>query len=151
MTKHKKPKIIAVAGGMDPLHIGHIRHMKEAKKLGDKLIVILASDEDMMNKKGRPFMPFQERKEILEAISCVDEVISKIDTDGTVTETLRRLKPHVFAKGGDRIPGNMPQSELDVCKSEGIEIIYGVGGEEKVQSSSSLTGLHAKALAKKKV
>lgn len=140
----KKLKIVAVAGGMDPLHIGHIRHMKEAKKLGDKLVVILASDEDMMKKKGRPFMPFQERKEILEAISHVDEVISKIDTDGTVTETLRHLKPHIFAKGGDRVPGNMPQSELDVCEAEGIKIVYGVGGEEKVQSSSKLTGLHPK-------
>lgn len=139
-----KPKLVAVAGGMDPLHIGHIRHIKEAKKLGDKLIVILASDEDMMRKKGRPFMPFDERKEILEAIEWVDEVIPSVDKDGTVTDTLRLVKPHIFAKGGDRIPGNMPKSELDVCATEGIEIIYGVGGEEKVQSSSRLTGLHAK-------
>ena len=135
--------MVAVAGGMDPIHVGHIRHIKEAKKLGDKLIVILASDEYMMRKKGRAFMPFNERKEILEAIASVDEVIAPLDKDGTVTETLRFIKPHVFAKGGDRVPGNMPKSELDICNAEGIEIIYNVGGG-KIQSSSNLTGLHAK-------
>ena len=141
--KTKINKVIAVAGGFDPLHIGHIRHFKEAKKLGDKLVVILAPDLHMKIKKGRAFMPFIERKEVLEAIGYVDEVIMSIDQDGTVTETLRNLKPHVFAKGGDRIQGNMPQSELDVCEGEGIEIIYNVGGE-KIQSSSNLTGLYKK-------
>ncbi len=149
MAKHKKPKVVAVAGGFDPIHIGHIRHLQEAKKLGDRLIVMLASDEAMVTKKGRPFMPFSERKEILEAIGCVDEVIARVDKDETVSETLRHVKPHIFAKGGDRIPGNMPESEIAVCALEGIEIVYGVGGGEKVQSSSQLTGLYPKDRKKK--
>ena len=143
MIKKNKRKIVAVAGGFDPIHIGHIRHLREAKKLGDKLVVMLASDEDMIVKKGKPFMLFSERKEILEAINYVDEVVGRIDKDGTVAETLKRIKPNVFAKGGDRIPENMPQNELDVCKAERIKIVYDVGGE-KIQSSSELTGLYLK-------
>lgn len=139
----KKPKIVVVAGGFDPIHIGHIRHFKEAKKLGDELVVLLASDKDMAAKKGRSFMPFHERKEVLESIKYVDKVLGRVDKDGTVAKTLEKLKPHIFAKGGDRIPGNMPPNEIDVCAKHGISVVYGVGGEEKVQSSSKLTGLYA--------
>lgn len=135
-------RVVAVAGGFDPVHIGHVEHIKAANLLGGKLIVMLNSDDCMVKKKGRPFMPFEERKAILESLKWVDEVVPVIDKDRTVTESLRYYRPDIFAKGGDRTPDNMPQSELDVCKELGIEIIYDIGGE-KVQSSSKLTGLNA--------
>jgi len=130
--------IIAVSGYFDPIHVGHIRYIKEAKKLGDKLIVILNTDESTMKKKGYVFMPYNERKEILESIKWVDMVVPCIDTDGTVAKTLAKLKPDIFAKGGDRKPENMPKNEVETCEQLGIKIVYRVGGG-KIQSSSWLT------------
>ena len=126
---------VAVSGGFDPIHVGHIRYFKEAKKLGDKLVVILNSDQFLKNKKGYIFMPFEERKELLESIKYVDEVVRCIDKDQTVCQTLRKLKPDIFAKGGDRNLKNIPEKE--VCEELGIKMLFGVGGG-KVQSSSWL-------------
>jgi len=130
-------KRVAVAGGFDPLHVGHLRHIKAAKELGDQLTVILNSDDDMIRKKGYCFMPLSERMEIVGSLRFVDQVLACLDNDGTVTRTLKWLKPDIFAKGGDRRPDNMPRSELEVCKQIGCQIIYGVGGG-KVESSSNL-------------
>jgi D-beta-D-heptose 7-phosphate kinase/D-beta-D-heptose 1-phosphate adenosyltransferase len=132
----KKAKIVAVSGGYDPVHIGHIREFKAAKKLGDKLYAILNSDEFLKRKKGFVFMPFKERKEVLESIKYIDKVISCIDKDQSVCKTLAKLKPDIFSKGGDRTLGNIP--EVNVCKKHNIKMIFGVGGG-KVQSSSALT------------
>lgn len=132
----KKLKIVAVSGGYDPVHVGHIREFKAAKKLGDKLYAILNSDRFLKNKKGFVFMPFKERKEVLESIRYIDKVISCIDKDHSVCKTLEALKPDIFAKGGDRTLGNIP--EASVCKKHNIKMIFGVGGG-KVQSSSALT------------
>lgn len=125
---------VAVAGGFDPLHCGHLRHLEKAKKLGDKLVALVSNDEDMRRKKGFCFMPIEERVEILRALSCVDEVIATIDDDGTQTKTLEMVKPNIFAKGGDRSSSNMPQGEIDTCKRIGCKIVYGVG--EQINSSS---------------
>ena len=133
----KNKVVVAVCGGFDPIHVGHIRHFRDAKKLGDILVVMLNDDDWVMKKKGYVFMSFEERKEIVESIRYVDKVVPVIDTDGSVAKTLEKLRPDVFAKGGDRKMDNIPKSEINVCKRLRIKIVFGVGGG-KVQSSSWL-------------
>jgi cytidyltransferase-like protein len=128
---------VAVSGGFDPVHIGHIRSFREAKKLGDKLMIILTRDDQLIRKKGYYFMPFEERKEILERIEGVDRVVPNIDDDITSNESLEYYRPDIFAKGGDRTEDNMPEIEKDLCTKIGCKIVYGIGGD-KIQSSSSL-------------
>jgi D-beta-D-heptose 7-phosphate kinase/D-beta-D-heptose 1-phosphate adenosyltransferase len=129
--------IVAVSGGFDPLHVGHVRYFREAKKLGNYLVVLLNSDRFLREKKGYVVMPFEERREILEALKPVDEVVAVIDTDDTVARTLEAVKPSVFAKGGDRTRKNMPPAEVEVCQRLGIRMVFGVGGG-KIRSSSWL-------------
>ncbi|OHB91262.1 MAG: hypothetical protein A3E19_02055 [Planctomycetes bacterium RIFCSPHIGHO2_12_FULL_52_36] len=137
----KKEIVVTTSGGFDPVHIGHIRLFREAKALGDKLVVILNTDDFLLKKKGYVFMPFDERKEILESIKYVDEVMPCIDTDQTVSKTLEKLRPDVFAKGGDRKESNTP--ELPLCKELNIRVVFNVGGG-KVQSSSWLVKRNAR-------
>ena len=133
-----KKVIVATGGGFDPLHEGHIRLFKEAKKLGDLLIVMLNSDEQLIKKKGKTFyLSENERKEIIESIKYVDKVIIDPGKDITCEEALKLIKPDVLAKGGDRVSGSLPEVELVVCKKLGCNIVYNVGGA-KVQSSSWL-------------
>ncbi len=127
-------KIIAASGGFDPIHVGHIEYLKHAKSLGDKLIVIVNSDDFLLRKKGYVFMPLKERLAIVSALKCVDEVFVCVDQDQTVCESLKIIKPNIFAKGGDRNVENIP--EANICKELGIDIVDGLG--EKIQSSSSL-------------
>jgi len=127
---------VAVADGFDPLHVGHLRHLQKAKALGDYLIVMVSNDADMRRKKEYCFMPLQERMEILGALVCVDEVVETIDTDGTQANTLRKVRPDIFAKGGDRTSDNMPQSEIDACAEIGCKLVYNVG--EQLNSSQKL-------------
>jgi cytidyltransferase-like protein len=135
-------KVVAVSGGFDPIHIGHVRMFQEAKKLGDELVVILNNDHWLADKKGQPFMPATERKEIIEAIKGVDRVVitehAPGDADRSVCRELAEIKPHVFANGGDRKPDGDPVPEVELCKSLGIELVYNVGQGGKVQSSSWL-------------
>jgi cytidyltransferase-like protein len=133
----KSKVVVAVCGGFDPIHVGHIKHFRDAKKLGDILVVMLNTDDWLMKKKGYIFMMFEERQEIVESVRYVDKVIPVIDTDGSVAKTLEQLKPNIFAKGGDRTMDNIPKPEIDVCQRLGIKIVFGVGGG-KVQSSSWL-------------
>jgi len=139
--KIKNEKIVVVSMGADPLHIGHVRHILDAKRLGDRLIVILNNDNWLINKKGFAFMPENERAKVIMAIRGVDGVMitkHKInDEDRSVSRELEILKPDIFAKGGDRNVGNIPESERSVCQKYNIKIINGVGGD-KVQSSSWL-------------
>ena len=127
-------KVICVSGGFDPVHIGHLRMMQEASKFG-KVVVIVNSDDWLMRKKGYIFMPFEERREILLSFRGVDGVSSVDDKDDTVCEALKRIHPDIFANGGDRKEGNVP--EYKICDNLDIEMVYNVGGE-KVQSSSNL-------------
>ena len=133
---NERERVVAVSGGFDPVHVGHLKMFEAARALGDKLLVILNSDKFLMEKKGFVFMPFEERKEILEGIRFVDEVAECIDRDHTVCETLKWLRPKVFANGGDR-DGTEKIPEVHVCRAYGIEMVFGVGGG-KVQSSSAL-------------
>jgi len=143
-NKIKSKKIVAVSGGFDPLHIGHIRMFQEAKKLGDKLVVILNND-NWFEIKGKPvFMSHNERKEIIEALKCVDEVIitghKKGTKDISVSKELLKIKPHIFANGGDRKPedADIPSSEYKICKKLGIQLVFNVGKGGKIRSSSKL-------------
>jgi D-beta-D-heptose 7-phosphate kinase/D-beta-D-heptose 1-phosphate adenosyltransferase len=129
MDTKKKSITVAVSGAFDPLHAGHIRYIREAAKLGDRLVVILNSDAFLLRKKGFIFRPFEERKEIIESIKGVDEVIAAIDDDQTVCKTLEVVKPDIFAKGGywtniDNIP------EAEICRTIGCELLTNVGGSK---------------------
>ena len=128
---------VAVSGGFDPVHIGHIRSIKEAAKLGDELVVVLTRDDQLIKKKGYYFVPYDERKEIMESIVGVDKVVPNIDDDITSNQSLDYYRPDIFAKGGDRTEDNMPEVEKFLCKNINCRIVYGVGGS-KIQSSSSL-------------
>ena len=125
---------VAVSGGMDPIHFGHVRMIQEAAQFGE-VIVILNSDEWLMRKKGFVFMPWEERAEIIESIKGVKKVVRVDDSDGSVCEALRREKPTYFANGGDRTNKNTP--EMEVCTDLGISMLWGIGGG-KIQSSSDL-------------
>lgn len=131
-----------VSGGFDPVHVGHVRLFNEAKKLGDELVVVINNDNWLKLKKGYAFMPEHERKEIIEAFHSVDRVLlsshKKNTKDISVSEDIRRLRPHVFAKGGDRHSGNIPSPEVFVCNEIGCEIVNGIGHGGKIQSSSEL-------------
>ncbi len=134
-------KTIVVSGGFDPVHVGHLEMLENAKKLGNHLIVILNSDRFLKEKKGFVFMKYKERKKILKGFSCVDEVIKCIDRDNTVCATLKMLsdknKVDIFANGGDRKAiSDIP--EYEICKNNNIEMVFDVGGD-KIQSSSDLT------------
>ena len=125
---------VCVSGGFDPVHIGHLRMIQDAAQYGH-VIVIVNSDEWLMRKKGYIFMPFEERCEILEGFTATGETTYVIDTDNSVCEALRRIKPDYFANGGDRKKNNTP--EMKVCSELGIELLWNVGGG-KIQSSSTL-------------
>ena len=159
-NKNWRKSIIVLSGGFDPVHKGHLRMFREASWLGHHVIVGLNSDDWLTRKKGKPFMEFEERKEILESIKYINQVIPFDDSDDTASDVIKRVYSlysgreyeydyldigHTgmtdyyqiyFANGGDRGKGNVP--EVDVCKDLGVIMLWGVGGG-KIQSSSDLT------------
>ncbi len=141
-SNSKKPIVVAVSGGWDPVHVGHIRLFKEAKKLGDQLVVIINNDNWLMKKKGYIFMPQRERKELIEALEAVDRVVLTTHPpnprDMSVAKELRKLRPSIFVNGGDRPQKTLPIQEIATCKVIGCKMIYGIGRGGKVQSSSWL-------------
>ncbi|MBI4979661.1 MAG: adenylyltransferase/cytidyltransferase family protein [Spirochaetes bacterium] len=131
-------KIVATSGGFDPLHPGHASCIIESKQYGDTLIVIVNGDSFLKNKKGKAFMDIKTRCALVSCIREVDIVVPfEIENDQTVTEALRKLKPHVFTKGGDRTDmSNIP--EWPVCQEFGIKVIPGVGLKKDWSSSDLL-------------
>lgn len=132
-------KIVLVTGGFDPLHSGHIAYFKAARSLGDMLIVGLNSDEWLERKKGRAFMPWNERLCIVNNLKMVDEVYTFDDEDGSARAFIRQVRAHyfddelIFANGGDRTADNIP--EMDVI-DHNLRFEFGVGGIDKKNSSS---------------
>lgn len=128
---------VIVTGGFDPIHSGHIAYLKSAAQEGTNLVVGVNSDEWLTRKKGRPFMPWSERAAVIEGLACVDKVIAFDDSDDSAIDAIRRVKamyPYdqiVFANGGDRTKENIPEMVF-----EDVEFIFGVGGEDKKNSSS---------------
>jgi D-beta-D-heptose 7-phosphate kinase/D-beta-D-heptose 1-phosphate adenosyltransferase len=155
MAKGKKKKIVAVSGGFDPLHVGHVRLLNEARKLGDRLVVILNNDNWLKQKKGFVFMGERDRKEILESLSAVDEVMltshKKNDPDRSVCRALKKLRPHIFANGGDRnVADSRKKSsplnpEIALCARLGIKTVFNVGKGGKLRSSSELVNRFKKS------
>ena len=134
-------KIVLVTGGFDPLHSGHIEYFKAAKELGEELWVGLNSDEWLANKKGRPFMPFKERANIIKHLKMVDNVIGFADDDtGGTTHAIGYVlqvtnAKVIVANGGDRIDGEIPEQKI-YGDHKDVEFVFGVGGEDKKNSSS---------------
>ena len=129
-----KIDFVAVSGGFDPVHWGHVKMIADAARHGP-VMVIVNSDDWLKRKKGYVFMPWKERAYILGNIKGVSVVTAVDDSDGTVCEALIRHKPSFFANGGDRKQENTP--EMEVCEELGIQMLWNIGGE-KIQSSSDL-------------
>lgn len=163
MTDIIKPyDIMILSGGFDPVHRGHVRMFNEAKALATFVIVGVNSDDWLIRKKGKPFMNWAERAEIIGSFKSVDRVMNFDDTDNTACslivhvknvaaamlntnfmvyrgESLKRPLRIAFGNGGDRSKqGSIPSKEAVVCAELGVDLIGGVGGEDKVQSSSWL-------------
>jgi cytidyltransferase-like protein len=132
-------KIVLVTGGFDPIHSGHIAYFKAAKLLGDMLLVGINSDEWLIRKKSRAFMPWNERLCIVNNLSMVDEVFTFNDDDGSAKHFIQQVRAHypeaelIFANGGDRTKDNIP--EMDIIDSN-LSFVFGIGGEDKKNSSS---------------
>lgn len=132
-------KIVVVSGGFDPVHSGHIKLIKEARSLGDMLIVGINSDEWLERKKGRAFMPWNERLAVLNNLKAVDEVYTFDDEDGTACHLLQQVRAHypssqiIFANGGDRTDKNIPEMNF---ADRNIRFVFGIGGFNKSNSSS---------------
>lgn len=133
--------VVVITGGFDPLHSGHLSYIKAASELGDKLIVGVNSDEWLVRKKGRSFMPLEERIQIIQALRGVRYAIPFNDKDSSAKDAIhwaRKAFPDskiIFANGGDRTAENIP--EMDI-QDDNLEFAFGVGGTNKANSSSWL-------------
>ena len=136
-----KKSVIVLSGGFDPIHKGHMRMVREAANLGHQVIVGLNSDAWLTRKKGKPFMKWDERAEILESCKFINQVMSMVDDDDTACDIITSVSKMYegyniyFANGGDRGKGNVP--EMPTCKELGVVMLWGIGGG-KIQSSSWL-------------
>ena len=146
-TLHSE-KLVMVSGGFDPLHVGHLEMLEEAKKLGDRLVVVLNCDEWLVRKKGRRLMQEEDRAALVKGLKFVDDVyVLKTDRDD-VGEAIEKFKPHIFANGGDR-KDETSIPEASICKKFGVEMVFNVGKRGKIRSSSELLDDYAKRVGKK--
>jgi cytidyltransferase-like protein len=133
-------KVVLVTGGFDPIHSGHIEYFERAKHMGDMLIVGVNSDEWLTRKKGKPFMPIGERRRLVAALRCVDDVITFNDNDDTacdaIADVLKRYPDVIFANGGDRTDGENTPEYKKYADDPRVKFIWGVGGSDKMNSSS---------------
>jgi cytidyltransferase-like protein len=134
--------IIILSGGFDPPHVGHVRMIRHASDLASVVIVGVNSDEWLMRKKGYVFMPWEERSEMMASIRGVGEAVRFDDSDKTANDLIMKVRKQfpnarlAFGNGGDRTNENTP--EMQTCSKLSVEMIWGIGGEDKAQSSSTL-------------
>ena len=139
----EKGKVVAVSGYFDPPTPTHLVYFQAARKLGDLLVVLLNNDDQLLMKRkgtkleGRIRYPLVDRALILSELRTVDTVVVSIDTGRGISETLKIVKPHIFAQGGDRNLANLPEEEIEICKEISCEIVCGVGGGRNEKSHSS--------------
>jgi glycerol-3-phosphate cytidylyltransferase/D-beta-D-heptose 7-phosphate kinase/D-beta-D-heptose 1-phosphate adenosyltransferase len=137
-------RIAIVSGYFNPIHIGHLRMIKEARELAPHLLVIVNNDQQQLLKKGRILMTEDDRHAIVAELRCVDEAFIAVDDDPTVVASLRRVRElHpdaqlLFCNGGDRSPTGDPAPEAVLTEEIGLQMVYGVGGEEKADSSTRI-------------
>ena len=135
------PRLVLITGGFDPIHSGHIEYINAAKELGDYLFVGLNSDEWLTRKKSKPFMPFEERKMVLNQFKDVLCVIGFDDSDGSACDAIQKAKEMfpknkiIFVNGGDRTSNNIPEMNKFLGDSQ-VDFVFGIGGEDKKNSSS---------------
>ncbi len=147
----KKPIVVAVSGYFNPLHVGHLEMIEKAKKLGDKLVVIINNDKQVKLKKRVPFMNEKDRMRIIAALRDVDKVVLAVDDyqlengEIPVIKTLAKVRPDIFANGGDRHNlSNVP--EYPICQKLGIKLVDGLG--KKIRASSEMIKRAAEAKLK---
>lgn len=156
----KKKKVVLVSGGFDPIHPGHVRLFEAAKKLGDELVVVINNDHWINKKKGCGFMSAKDRAEVISAFVHVDRVVISGHTKGgknmSVTAELEKIRPHIFANGGDRNvkdsknPKSSLYKDVNLCRRLGIQMVFNVGRGGKIRSSSDLLKEYTKKSKKKK-
>jgi cytidyltransferase-like protein len=154
IKSRKYPVVVAVSGYFNPLHVGHIEMIQRAKKLGDKLVVIVNNDKQVALKGRVPFMSETDRVKIIKALRDADEVILAIDDykwpngEIPVIKTLAKVRPDIFANGGDRHSiVNVP--EYDICQKLGIKLVDGLG--KKIRASSEIIARAAISKAKSSI
>lgn len=136
-------KIVVITGGFDPLHSGHIAYINAARQLGDKLLVGINSDNWLIRKKGRYFLPFGERKAIIENLRAVDSILTFNDLDNTANEAIAQAllmyptSEIIFANGGDRGKDNTPEQDKYGNHAR-VSFVFGIGGVDKRNSSSEI-------------
>ncbi|HEX5088562.1 MAG TPA: adenylyltransferase/cytidyltransferase family protein [Nocardioides sp.] len=137
-------RIAIVSGYFNPIHIGHLRMIKEARTLAPHLLVIVNNDRQQLLKKGRILMTEDDRNAIVAELRCVDEAFIAVDDDPTVVASLRRVRDLypdaelLFCNGGDRSPTGDPAPEAVLTEEIGLQMVYGVGGEDKADSSTRI-------------
>lgn len=129
-----------VSGGFDPIHEGHIAMIDASAKASDGVIVLANSDAWLIRKKGKNFYSMKTRKIILEHIKGVVDVLEFDDSDGSASDGILKARQKykdahlVFANGGDRKEGNIAEEKM--CLKCNVDLAFGVGGDEKANSSS---------------
>lgn len=138
-------RVAVVSGYFNPIHVGHLRMIKAAKELAPYLVVIVNNDRQQLLKKGRILMTEDDRLAIVAELRSVDEAFVAVDDDATVVTSLRRVRERhpaaelLFCNGGDRSSaGDVPSAETSLTEEIGLQMVYGVGGEEKADSSSRI-------------
>jgi cytidyltransferase-like protein len=141
--KNSRTKIVIVSGHFNPLHGGHLDMIEHASQMGDRLIAIVNNDKQQLLKKGKIILPQQNRARLLAALRHVDEVVVAHDEDAAVSRTLRHLAEKyvedelIFVNGGDR-DSKKVIPEANICEEHNITLVFGVGGENKADSSSRI-------------
>lgn len=146
--RERNRKVVMVSGGFDPIHPGHTRLFEEARKLGNRLVVVINNDHWIRRKKGYGFMSAEDRAEVISSFRHVDDVIiskhKKNTKNMSVSQELLKIKPHIFANGGDRNekdaadPNSSLYKDIKLCKRLGIKQVFNVGRGGKIRSSSEL-------------